>query len=206
MRTFRLLLAPLLALPWSVMEVCAQAYPSRPITMVAPFATGSPVDTVGRLLAERMRVPLGQPIVIENVVGAAGTVGVGRVARAAADGYTISLGNISSHVLTGAVYPVQYDVLKDLQPVALIASNPQLILSNNGIPAGDLKGLIAWLRANPDKAAAGTAGIGGVSHVAGVFFQRETGTQFQFVPFRGTNLAQQSLIGGQIELLFEQAV
>jgi tripartite-type tricarboxylate transporter receptor subunit TctC len=188
------------------MEVCAQAYPSRPITMVAPFATGSPVDTVGRLLAERMRVPLGQPIVIENVVGAAGTVGVGRVARAAADGYTISLGNISSHVLTGAVYPVQYDVLKDLQPVALIASNPQLILSNKGIPAGDLKGLIAWLRANPDKAAAGTAGIGGVSHVAGVFFQRETGTQFQFVPFRGTNLAQQSLIGGQIELLFEQAV
>lgn len=184
----------------------AQVYPSRPITMVAPFAAGAPVDTVGRVVAERMQASLGQPVIVENVSGAAGSLGAGRVARAAADGYTISIGNFSSHVLTGAIYTLQYDVLKDFEPVALLASNPQLIISKNAIPANDLKGLIAWLKANPDKASAGTGGVGGVSHVAGVFFQKETGTRFQFVPYRGTNLAQQDLIGGHIDLLFDQAV
>ena len=184
----------------------AQPYPSRPITMVAPFAAGAPVDTVGRFMAERMRTSLGQPVIVENVSGAGGSLGAGRVARAAADGYTISVGNFSSHVLNGAIYALQYDVLKDFEPVALLASNPQLITSKNGVPAKDLKGLIAWLKANPDKASAGTGGVGGVSHVAGVFFQKETGTRFQFVPYRGTNLAQQDLIGGHIDLLFDQAV
>jgi len=184
----------------------AQVYPSRPITMVAPFPAGAPVDTVGRIMAERMRVSLGQPVIIENVVGAAGSVGVGRVVRAAPDGYTVSVGNFSSHVLAGAIYALQYDVLKDLEPVALLASNPQLVISRNALPANDLKGLIAWLKANPDKASAGTAGVGSVSHVGGVFFQKETGTRFQFVPYRGVNLAQQDLIGGQIDLLFDQAV
>jgi tripartite-type tricarboxylate transporter receptor subunit TctC len=184
----------------------AQPYPSRPIMMVVPFAAGAPVDTVGRLIAERMRVSLGQPIILENVSGAAGSLGVARAVRAAPDGYTISLGNISSHVLNGAIYPLQFDVLKDFEPVALLASNPQLIISNNALPANDLKGLIAWLKANPDKASAGTGGTGGVAHVGGVFFQKETGTRFQFVPYRGTNLAQQDLIGGQIDLLFDQAV
>lgn len=188
------------------LEARSQDFPSRPLTMVAPFAAGSPVDMVGRLAAERMRVSLGQPVLVENVSGAVGTVAVGRIVRAAADGYTISLGNISSHVLSGAVYELKYDVLKDLDPVSLLASNPQLIISKNALPANDLKGLIAWLRANPDRATAGTGGVGGVSHVAGVFFQKETGTRFQFVPFRGTNLAQQNLIGGHIDLLFEQAV
>jgi len=184
----------------------AQVYPSRPITMVAPFAAGAPVDTVGRVVAERMRASLGQPVIVENVSGAAGSLGAGRVARAAADGYTISVGNFSSHVLNGAIYALQYDVLKDFEPVALLASNPQLVISKNAVPAKDLKGLIAWLKANPDKASAGTGGVGGVSHVAGVFFQKETGTRFQFVPYRGTNLAQQDLIGGHIDLLFDQAV
>jgi tripartite-type tricarboxylate transporter receptor subunit TctC len=174
--------------------------------MVVPFAAGAPVDMVGRLIAERMRVPLGQPIILENVSGAAGSLGVGRVARAAADGYTISLGNISSHVLNGAIYALPFDALTDFEPVALLASNPQLIISKNALPASDLKGLIAWLKANPDKASAGTGGTGGVAHVGGVFFQKETGTRFQFVPYRGTNLAQQDLIGGQIDLLFDQAV
>jgi tripartite-type tricarboxylate transporter receptor subunit TctC len=206
MQRIRLLLLLILGLVSAARDAGAQVYPSRPNTMVAPFAAGSPVDTVGRLMAERMRASLGQPLIVENVPGAAGTVAVGRVARAARDGYTVSLGNISSHVLAGAVYALQYDVLKDLEPVALLASNPQLIISNNAIPANDLKGLIAWLKANPDKASAGTGGVGGVSHVAGVFFQRETGTRFQFVPFRGTNLAQQNVMGGQIDLLFEQAV
>jgi tripartite-type tricarboxylate transporter receptor subunit TctC len=161
---------------------------------------------VGRIVAERMRVPLGQPIIIENVSGAAGSLGVGRAARAAADGYTISLGNISSHVLNGAIFTLPFDVLRDFEPVALLASNPQLIISKNALPVSDLKGLIAWLKANPDKASAGTGGSGGVSHVGGVFFQKETGTRFQFVPYRGTNLAQQDLIGAQIDLLFDQAV
>ena len=184
----------------------AQSYPSRPITMVVPFAAGAPVDMVGRLFAERMRMSLGQPIILENVSGAAGSLGVARAVRAAPDGYTISLGNISSHVLNGAIYPLQFDALKDFAPVALLASNPQLIISKNALPANDLKGLIAWLKANPDKASAGTGGIGGVAHVGGVFFQKETGTRFQLVPYRGTNLAQQDLIGGQIDLLFDQAV
>jgi tripartite-type tricarboxylate transporter receptor subunit TctC len=164
------------------------------------------VDMVGRIVAERMRSSLGQAVIIENVSGAAGSLGVGRGARSAADGYTISLGNFSSHVLAAAIYPLQFDVLKDFEPVALLASNPQLVISKNAIPAKDPKGLIDWLKANPDQASAGIAGTGSVSHVAGVFFQKETGTRFQFVPYRGVNLAQQDLIGGQIDLLFDQAV
>jgi tripartite-type tricarboxylate transporter receptor subunit TctC len=183
----------------------AQVYPSRPVTMINPFPAGAPLDTIARVVGERMRVSLGQPMIVENVPGAAGTIGVGRAARAPADGYTVSVGNFSSHVLASATYTVQYDVLKDFEPVALLASNPQLIISKTAVPAHDLKGLIDWLKANPDKASAGTAGVGSISHVAGVFFQRETGTRFQFVPYRGVNLAQQDLIGGQIDLLFDQA-
>jgi tripartite-type tricarboxylate transporter receptor subunit TctC len=186
-------------------SVAAQVYPSRPITMINPFPAGAPLDTIARVVGERMRVSLGQPIIVENVPGAAGTLGVARAARAPADGYTASVGNFSSHVLASATYAVQYDVLKDLEPVALLASNPQLIISKTAVPANDLKGLIVWLKAAPDKASAGTAGVGSISHVAGVFFQQETGTRFQFVPYRGVNLAQQDLIGGQIDLLFDQA-
>jgi tripartite-type tricarboxylate transporter receptor subunit TctC len=183
-----------------------ESYPSHPVTMIAPFAAGAPVDLVGRLVAERMRLSLGQPIIVENVSGAAGSLGVTRAARAAPDGYTISVGNISSHVLNEAIYKAGFDVLKEFEPVGLLASNPQIILSRNTLPANDLKGLIAWLRANPGKAAAGTGGTGGVAHVAGLSFQKETKTHFQFVPYRGTNLAQQDLIGGQIDLLFDQVV
>jgi tripartite-type tricarboxylate transporter receptor subunit TctC len=195
-------LAAVLVTPASAV---AQTYPARPITMIAPFPAGAPLDTIARVMGERMRASLGQPVIVENVTGAAGTLGVARGARAAADGYTISIGNFSSHVLTAAIYATQYDVLRDLEPVALLATNPQLIISNNAVPATELKGLIDWLKANPDKASAGTAGVGSLSHVAGVFFQRETGTRFQFVPYRGINLAQQDLIGGQIDLLFDQA-
>jgi tripartite-type tricarboxylate transporter receptor subunit TctC len=202
----RTLLFAALAVSFGLGSAEAQVYPSRPITMLTPFAAGAPVDTVGRIIAERMRVSLGQPVIIENVTGAAGSLAVGRAARSSADGYTISLGNISSHVLNAAFYALPYDVLKDFEPVALLPSNPQLILSKNAIPAHDLKGLIAWLKANPGKASAGTAGVGGVSHVAGVFFQNETGTRFEFVPYRSSTLAQQDLMGGQIDLLFDQAV
>ncbi len=186
-------------------SAAAQVYPVRPITVANPFPAGAPLDTIARIVGEGMRVRLGQPVVIENIAGAGGTLAVARVTRALPDGYTISIGNFSSHVLAGAIYHVQYDALKDLQPIALLASNPQLIISKNALPANDLKGLIAWLKSNPDKASAGTAGPGSVSHVSGVFFQRETGTHFQFVPYRGVNLAQQDLIGGQLDLMFDQA-
>jgi tripartite-type tricarboxylate transporter receptor subunit TctC len=157
-------------------------------------------------MAEHMRVSLGQAVIIENVTGAAGSLGVGRTARAVADGYTISVGNLSSHVVAAAIYALPHDVLKDFEPVALLASSPQLIISKNALPASDLKGLVAWLKANPNKASAGTGGVGSISHVGGVFFQQATSTHFQFVPYRGVNLATQDLIGGQIDLLFDQAV
>jgi tripartite-type tricarboxylate transporter receptor subunit TctC len=161
---------------------------------------------VGRIIAERMRATRGQPNNIENVSGAAGTLGVSRAPRAAPHRDTIRLGQLRSHLQAGGLYPLQLDLMKDFAPVALLASNPQLIIARNSVPAGDLKGLVAWLLANPDKATAGIAGVGSVSHVAGVFFQKETGTRFQFVPYRGVNLAQQDLIGGQIDLLFDQAI
>jgi len=207
-RTYGRLRASLVFAVWlgSISGATAQHYPARPITMLAPFPAGAPVDAVGRIVAERMRVSLGQAIIVENISGGGGSIGVARAVRAAPDGYTISLGNFSSHVLAAAIQTVQYDVLNDFEPVVLLASNPQLVVSRNTIPANDLKGLIAWLKANGGKASAGTAGIGSVSHVAGALFQKETGTRFQFVPYRGVNLAQQDLIGGQIDLLFDQAI
>jgi tripartite-type tricarboxylate transporter receptor subunit TctC len=183
----------------------AKAYPTRPITIVVPFAAGGPTDTIGRIMAERMRVSLGQTVLIENVTGASGTIGVGRVARASPDGYTISLGHWSTHVINGATYPLQYDLLNDFAPVAWVATNPQLIVTKNSVPAKDLQELIAWLRANPDKALQGTAGAGSAAHVAGVFFQKETGTRFQFVPYRGAAQIMQDLLAGQIDLAFDQA-
>ena len=161
-----------LGLAFTAPQARAEPYPSHPITMVVPFAAGAPVDTVGRVIAERMRVSLGQPVILENVAGAAGSIGVARAARAAPDGYTISIGNISSHVLNGATYSLPFNVLTDFEPVALLASNPQLIISKNAVPASDLVGLIAWLKANPDKASAGTGGNGGVAHVGGAFFKK----------------------------------
>jgi tripartite-type tricarboxylate transporter receptor subunit TctC len=189
----------------AIANATAQVYPSRPVIIINPFPAGAPLDTIARVVGERMKTSLGQSVIVENVTGAAGTTGLGRAARAAPDGYTVSIGNFSSHVLAPAIHNLPFDVLKDLEPVALLASNAQLIISNKAIPAHDLKGLVAWLKANPEKASAGTAGPGSVSHVTGIFFQKETGTRFQFVPYRGVNLAQQDLIGGQIDLLFDQA-
>ncbi len=202
----KILLAQLAVACWYAPgNAVSDEYPSRPIVMISPFPAGAPLDTVARIIGARMRVSLGQPIVIEDVAGAGGTLGVARAARAPADGYTLSIGNFSSHVVASAVYKTSYDVLGDFEPVALIASNPQLIVSSTAVPAHDLKNLIGWLKRNPDKASAGTAGVGSVSHLAGVLFQRETGTRFQFVPYRGVNLAEQELIGGQLDLLFDQA-
>jgi tripartite-type tricarboxylate transporter receptor subunit TctC len=184
----------------------AQDYPSHPITMVVPFAAGGPTDTVARIMADPMRAALGQPIIVENVVGASGTVGTGRVARAAPDGYTIIVGFWGTHVLNGALFSLQYDVLRDFAAVALLATNPQLIVARATLPPKDLTELIAWLKANPHKASQGTAGVGSPAHVSGAFFQVMTQTQFQFVPYsRGAAPAMQDLIAGQIDLMFDQA-
>jgi tripartite-type tricarboxylate transporter receptor subunit TctC len=183
----------------------AETFPSRPITIVVSFPAGGPTDTVARVVAEPMRVALGQPIIIENVTGAAGTIGTGNVARAAPTGYTLTVGFLGTHVLNGALYKLPYDVLRDFEPIALLASNPQLIVAKRAIPAKDLRELIGWLKANPDKASQGTAGVGSPAHITGVFFQTVTGTRFAFVPYRGAAPAMQDLIGGQVDLMFDQA-
>jgi tripartite-type tricarboxylate transporter receptor subunit TctC len=183
----------------------AQVYPSRPITIIVPFPAGGPSDTLARILAERMRVSLGQPIIIENVTGASGSIGAGRVARAAPDGYTLSLGTSTTHVINGAVLTLQYDVLNDFEPVSLLATNPQLIVARKTMPAKDLKELIAWLKANPDKESQGTSGAGSAIHLAGVLFQKVTGTRFQFVPYRGATPALQDLVAGQIDIMIDLA-
>ena len=163
----------------------AQPYPARPITIIVPFAAGGATDTLTRFLAEQIRPALGQPIVIENVAGAAGTIGVGRAVRSTADGYTLSIGTSTTHMLTGGLYNLQFDLLKDLEPIILIGSEPLLIVGKKSLPADDLKGLIAWLKANPDKASVGIAGVGATGHLTGISLQRETGSKFAFVPYRG---------------------
>ena len=181
----------------SIAIASAQPYPSRPITMVVPFAAGGPADTIGRILAEGMRAPLGQSVVIENVAGASGTIGVGRVAAAPADGYTSVLGNWATHVLNGAMFALRYDPREDFEPVALVSSDPLLIVARKTMPADDLKEFVAWLKANPDRATQGTTGAGGISTVGGLFFRRATGAQFRFVPYRGgLGPAMQDLVSG----------
>jgi tripartite-type tricarboxylate transporter receptor subunit TctC len=181
----------------------AQVYPSRPVTMIVPFPAGGPIDATGRIVAEGMRASLGQPVIIENVSGASGSIGTGRVARAEPDGYTFGIGYLGTHVFNGAAFPLPYDLLTDFEPVSLLVSNPLLIVARKTMPANDLPELIAWLKANPGKASQGTSGVGGSSHVAGVFFQRETGTRFQLVPYRGAAPIIQGLLGGQIDLMFD---
>ena len=180
-----------------------QSYPSRPVTIIVPFAAGGPTDVIARTLAEPMRAVLGQPVVIENVTGANGNIGVGRVARAAPDGHTIGIGHWSTHVVNGAVYPLPYDLLEDFAPISLISTNSYLIVAKNAFPASDLKSFIAWLQANPDKASEGTAGAGSPQHVSGVFFQKATGTRFQFIPYRGAAPAMQDLLAGHIDMIID---
>jgi tripartite-type tricarboxylate transporter receptor subunit TctC len=179
----------------------AQTYPSRPITIVVPFPAGGALDVFGRILAERMRASLAQNIVIENVAGASGGLGVGRVARAVPDGYTLVIGYWGTHVANGVVYALPYDVLRDFEPIALTVALPMVIVSKNAVPEKNLRELIDWLKANPDKTSAGTSGIGSIEHVGGVLFQNITGTRFHFVPYRGAAPAVQDLVAGQIDLM-----
>ncbi len=203
-RTFLHLATGAAALPAASRIARAQNYPARPITMIVPFAAGGPTDTIGRIVGERMRASLGQPLIVENITGAAGSIAVGRVARAAPDGYTIGIGHWGTHVVNGATYGLHYDLLTDLVPVALLASTPSLIVSKTAMPAKDLKELIAWLKANPDKASQGSGGAGSAAHIHGVFFQQMTDTRFQHVPYRGAAPAMQDLVGGQIDLMIDQ--
>jgi tripartite-type tricarboxylate transporter receptor subunit TctC len=191
------------ALPAARSIAWGQAYPTRPITIIVPFLPGGVSDVMARLMAEPMRAVLGQPVIVENVAGASGSIGAGRAVRAAADGYTLSIGTTSSHVLTGALYALRWDLVKDLDPVAPLVSEPLMIVGRRGIPAQNLSELVSWLKANPDKASQGTAGVGGLGHVTGLVFQRETRTRFQFVPYRGGGPALQDLLAGQIDLEME---
>jgi tripartite-type tricarboxylate transporter receptor subunit TctC len=205
-RKFLHLAAGAAALPTLPRGATAQAYPSRPITMVVPYGAGGPSDTIGRILAEGLRGALGQPVVVENAPGASGTIGVGRVARAAPDGYTFALGGWATHVLNGPMFNLRYDLQRDFEPVALISSQPFLIVARKSLPADDLKAFIAWLRVNPDKATQGTSGAGGVSTVSGLLFQKETGTRFRFVPYRGgLGPAMRDLVAGQIDFMIDFA-
>jgi tripartite-type tricarboxylate transporter receptor subunit TctC len=186
-------------------RAAAQSYPSRPITMVVPYPPGGPLDAVGRIVAEGMKDKLRQPVVIQNIGGASGSIGTGNVARAAPDGYTVGLGSWPTHVLNAAVYNLPYDVLTGFEPVGLLTTQPVVIVARKDLPANDLRELIAWLKANPGKASAGGAGAGSANHLSALFFQKETGTQMQFVPYRGGALAMQDLLAGQIDLIFDLA-
>ena len=201
----RVIAAIAVAMLLGIVHAPAQTYPSRPVSMIVPFPAGGATDTLARFLAERMKQSLGQPVIIENVGGAAGTIGVGRAVRAPADGYTLQIGTSTTNMLTGGLYPLQFDLLKDLEPIVQIASEPMLIVGKKSLPPNNLKELIAWLKANPDKASVGIPGVGGTGHLTGLAFQKETGTKFQFVPYRGNGPALQDLIAGQIDLQIEPA-
>jgi len=183
MRAQRPIVALTIFLGW-ITAATAEDFPSRPITMVVPFSAGGPTDTLARSLADRMQATLGQPVIVENVTGAAGNIGVARVVHAAPNGYTVSIGNWTSHVVNGAVYELSYDLLKDLTPIALLPNNLQLLVSKSAVPAKDLKELIAWVKLNQATISAGTGGAGTAAHIGGVYFQKITGTSFQFVPYR----------------------
>jgi tripartite-type tricarboxylate transporter receptor subunit TctC len=182
----------------------AQNFPSRPVTIIVPFAAGGPSDVMARILAEHMKTTLGEAVLVENVTGAAGSIGVGRAAKSPADGYTISFGHLGTHVANGAIYKLGYDLVSDLDPVVLLPSNPMIIVSKNAVPAKTLKELLDWLKAKPSSAAAGTAGAGSGSHVAGLAFEAATGIKLQYVPYRGTGPAMNDLVAGQIDLIVDQ--
>jgi len=200
MRTLIGLLACVLAAATATAET-TQTYPVRPITIIVPFAAGGPTDVIARSIGEHLKTSLGQTVIIENVGGGGGTIGTGRVVRAAPDGYTIGIGHWGTHVVAGAVYPIPYNLLQDLEPIALISHNPQMIVSNLSVPAKDLKELLAWIKKNPGKVVQGTTGAGSAPHVAGVLLHRMLGIEYRFVPYRGGAPAIQDLIAGHINLM-----
>jgi tripartite-type tricarboxylate transporter receptor subunit TctC len=184
----------------------AQAYPTKPITLIVPFAAGGPTDLMARIMGERMSKELGQQIIIDNVTGAAGTIAMGKLAHATPDGYTIGIGHLGTNVVNGLIYKnLNYDLLDDLVPIALLPSNPLLVVTSNQVPAKDLKELVAYLKANADKISGGTAGMGSGSHIGALAFFAVTGTNYQLVPYRGTGPAVQDLIANQIQIMIDQS-
>jgi tripartite-type tricarboxylate transporter receptor subunit TctC len=179
----------LVAMAAAIGSATAQPYPSRPITLIAPFPAGGPSDALARILSEPIRSSLGQPIVIENVAGAGGNIGIGQW---------------STHVVNAVTYALPYDVLADFEPIALLVITPQLIIARKTFPASSVKELTDWLKANPDKASAATVGAAGGAQVTGVYFQQATGTRFTFVPYRGGAPAMQDLVSGQVDIMFDQ--
>jgi tripartite-type tricarboxylate transporter receptor subunit TctC len=205
-RARRLARSALLLASWALAlgsTALAQPFPSKPITLVVPFAAGGPTDTIARLLAQPMSAALGQPVVVENVAGANGNIGVGRVARAAPDGHTLIVGHWSTHVVNAAVYTLPYDVLGDFEPVALVSTNSYVIVAKRDLAPDDLRAFIDWLKDHPDKVSEGTAGAGSPQHVSGVFFQNTTGTRFQFISYRGAAPAMQDLLAGNIDFIID---
>jgi tripartite-type tricarboxylate transporter receptor subunit TctC len=202
MRRIILALLATVALPGLAGSAMAQVYPSRPITMIVPYSAGGPTDTIARIVGERMARSLGQPVIVEDLPGAAGTIAAARVARADPDGYTISVATWSSYVVSPVVYQLQYDVLRDFAPVALLTKTPLLIVAKKAMPANDLQGMVAWLKANPDAAFQGIAGA--TDQVVGFLLQQQTGAKFQEVPYRGLASAMQDLLAGRIDFLFDQ--
>src|SRR5205809_7707143 len=182
----------------------AENFPSHPVTIIVPFSAGGPSDAMARILAERMKATLGEAILIENVTGAGGSIGVGRAVRSPPDGYTVSFGHLGTHVANGAIYKLGYDLVTDLEPVVLLPSNTMIVVSKNAVPAKSLAELLAWLKARPEPAAAGTAGAGSGSHIAGLYFESITGIKLQYVPYRGTGPAMNDLVAGQIDLIVDQ--
>ncbi len=193
-------LVALVALAASAMVALADNYPSHPITMLVGFPPGGPTDTLARILADAMGRALGQTVVVETVSGASGTIATGRVAHASPDGYTIGIGNWTSHVGSPALYPLDYDVLKNLQPISLLAASPLWIVGKNAVPPTSASELIAWVKSNPNPITFGTIGAGSAAYLCGLYFAQKTGAHFQYVPYRGGAPAMQDLIGGQIEL------
>jgi tripartite-type tricarboxylate transporter receptor subunit TctC len=198
------ILAALIALISFSGNALADNFPSHPITIVVPFSAGGPSDAMARILAERMKTTLGEALLVENVTGAGGSIGVGRAVRSPPDGYTISFGHLGTHVANGAIYKLGYDLVTDLEPVVLLPSNPMLIVSKNAVPAKSLQELQAWLKARPTPATAGTAGAGSGSHIAGLYFENVSGIKLQYVPYRGTAPAMNDLVAGQIDLIVDQ--
>jgi tripartite-type tricarboxylate transporter receptor subunit TctC len=184
----------------------AQAYPTKPITMIVPFAAGGPTDLMARIVGERMAKELGQQIIIDNVTGAAGSIAMGKLAHAAPDGYTIGIGHLGTNVVNGLIYKnLNYDLLDDLVPIARLPANPLLVVTSNQVPAKDLKELVAYLKANADQISGGTAGMGSGSHIGALAFFAVTGTNYQLVPYRGTGPAVQDLIANQIQIMIDQS-
>ena len=182
----------------------AQNYPARPITIVVPFSAGGPTDTLARIMSEPLKRALGQTVVVDNTTGAGGTIGTGRVVRAAPDGYMLSIGHWGTHVVNGAYYTLPFNLLTDFEPVAMIATNPQVIISKNAVPAENLNELIVWIRASQDTVLMGTGALGGASHMGAIYFQNLIGVKFQYVPYRGGAPAMQAILGGEIDLYVTQ--